>query len=83
MLTDCEKALEPLRSMLAADGYLLRLETTVAAGDDLTLTVSAGPDACAECLVPVALFAEMVDRWLSDAGIHPSIIVVYPDGATA
>jgi hypothetical protein len=79
MLDDCQKALEPLRSTLAADGYVLRLESNPAADNELTLTVMAGPDACEECLVPAELFTEIVRRHLAATGLHPHIIVNYPD----
>ncbi len=79
MLDDCEKALERLQSMLAADGYLLRLESTSAFEDELIVIVRAGPDACEECLVSVELFTDIVTRQLTDSGLQPSITVVYPD----
>ena len=79
MLDDCEKALEPLRSMLAADGYLLHLESTSAFEDELIVIVKAGPNACEECLVPVDLFTDIVTCQLTDNGLQPSITVMYPD----
>jgi hypothetical protein len=79
MLDECEEALAPLRSMLAADGYLLRLESAATARDALTVVVEAGPDACAECLVPVDLFTDIVARRLIESGLEPSVTVVYPD----
>jgi hypothetical protein len=82
MLDDCEKALEPVRSMLAADGYQLRLESNGELDNQLTLTVRAGPDACHECLVPAELFTDIVTRHLAATGLHPSITVVYPESGT-
>ena len=79
MLDDCERALEPLRSMLAADGYVLHLESSFGRRDQLTVIVEAGPDACEECLVPVDLFTDIVTRRLTESGLQPSITVVYPD----
>jgi hypothetical protein len=78
MINEFEKALEPLRSMLAADGYLLHLESTPAE-DRLTLTVEPGSGACEECLVPVDLFTTIVTGHLADRGLHPELTVVYPD----
>jgi hypothetical protein len=46
--------------------------------DELTLTVTAGRDACEECLVPAGLFRDIVTRHLAATGLHPSITVVYP-----
>jgi hypothetical protein len=79
MLDDCQRALEPLQSTLAADGYVLRLESNASVANHLTLTVVAGPDACEECLVPAGLFTEIVTRHLAAAGLSPNITVVYPD----
>ncbi len=38
-----------LRSALAADGYLLEVAED---GDRVRVTISATPQACADCLVP-------------------------------
>ena len=43
-------ALQGLRDVLGADGY--RLECTPGSDHSLVVTVVAGPDACADCLVP-------------------------------
>jgi hypothetical protein len=79
ILGDCERALDPLRSMLAADGYLLHLESRSGSANELSITVKAGPDACEECLVPVELFTDIVTRHLADNGLRPSVTIVYPD----
>ena len=42
-------ALDGLRSSLAADNYALDVAET---GDGLEARITAGPDACADCLVP-------------------------------
>jgi hypothetical protein len=68
-----------MRSTLAADGYLLRIESSSAVDNELTLTVTAGPDACEECLVPAELFTGIVTRHPAATGLHPTITVVYPD----
>jgi hypothetical protein len=83
MLDQYAKALQPLESTLAADGYLLRVESNPAVDNELILTVMAGPDACEECLVPAELFTDIVTRHLADTGLHPSITVVYPDPGTS
>jgi hypothetical protein len=83
MLDQYENALQPLQSMLAADGYLLRLESNPVVANELILTVTAGPDACEECLVPAELLTDIVTRHLAVTGLHPSITVVYPDPGTS
>jgi hypothetical protein len=83
MLDEYERALEPLDSMLAADGYLLRLESSPAVDNQLTLTVTAGSGACEECLVPAGLFIDVVRRHLAATGLHPSLTVVYPKSGTS
>jgi hypothetical protein len=79
MLDDCQEALAPLRSALAADGYAMHLESNAPLDNELTLTVTAGPEACEECLVPAGLFTELVTRHLAASGLHPGVTVVYPD----
>lgn len=75
---DVRAAVEPLASMLGADGYEL-----VAAVDDslLRVAVVAGPDACPTCLVPIDLFESMVRERLRSAGLDPalgSLTIEYP-----
>ena len=47
---ELDRALQGLRDLLGADGY--RLGYAVQGGRELVVSVLAGPDACAECLVP-------------------------------
>jgi hypothetical protein len=74
-LGEMQDALRPVGDLLAADGYLLGVSATAAAA---TLTVSAGPDACAECLVPKQVFEAIATKHLRDRGITVDIDVVYP-----
>jgi hypothetical protein len=48
--------LEPLRAMLAADGYALAVDLA-AAGGTIVLDITATADACAECLAPAGVIA--------------------------
>ncbi|WP_432842608.1 hypothetical protein [Dactylosporangium sp. CA-092794] len=66
-LTAVETALSPLTTALRADGYLLHL--AVADGGGLRVRVEAGPDACADCLVPKPLFASILRDRLGEAGV--------------
>ena len=72
--------IEPLRSQLKADDYDLQLTNVHEV--ELSFAITAGPDACADCLVPES----MMTRYLRDAlaplprwkGIP--IAITYPDG---
>jgi hypothetical protein len=62
---ELEQALEPLRSMLAADGYALATSED-GDGGALVLDVTATPDACAECLAPATVIASVARSCLAD-----------------
>jgi hypothetical protein len=76
-------ALAPLRELLQADGYALQI---VSCDDgELVLQIEAGPDACAECLVPKAMMGKYVAAALS---AHPELAELeaelrYPAGHAA
>ena len=77
LVTDAQPVLEKLRAMLGADGY----ELAAASGahdEELVLTVVAGDDACIECLMPVATFRAVAEKYLTDEGVDARISVVYP-----
>jgi hypothetical protein len=70
-----DAALADVREALEADGY----ELSVVAGDGerATIEVKAGPNACAECLIPKDVFEQMVTATLGDdAG---ALTIVYPE----
>ena len=72
-------AVEPLASMLGADGYRLDVAVT---DRGIRLAVVAGADACRTCLVPADLFASMVAERLRSVDIGvPSggLTIEYPD----
>src|SRR5580658_5077279 len=83
MFEECEQALAELCSMLEADGYLLEMDPPTDPDGALLLTVTAGADACEECLVPIGLFSEIVSRHLGDCGFRGSFAVVYPNGESS
>jgi hypothetical protein len=60
-------ALDPLVQALEADGYSLDV---AGAGEELELSVVAGPAACAECLVPKPLMQQLMAQALADAGVE-------------
>lgn len=59
-------ALQPISQALESDGYAVEVELS---GGALTVRVTAGPDACEECLVPKSLMTELVVQALGDAGM--------------
>jgi hypothetical protein len=62
-----------IATMLAADGYNLAVEEH---GHRVALTVSPGPDACADCLVPKDVFRGIAANQL---GIEGDLIdITYP-----
>jgi hypothetical protein len=59
-------ALDPLRQMLAADGYDLGLSL----GDStLVVDITATPEACEDCLVPAATIEAIMRSHLQKAGL--------------
>jgi hypothetical protein len=62
-----------IATMLAADGYNLAVEEN---GHRIALTVSPGPDACEDCLVPKDVFRGIAANQL---GIDGELIdITYP-----
>jgi hypothetical protein len=59
-----DRALEPLRDVLEADGY--ELHTSLHA-QTLVLDVRATPAACEDCLVPQGVMESIARGYLSDA----------------
>jgi hypothetical protein len=69
-----EEALQPLRAMLAADGYALATRDRED-GLAVILDVTATPDACAECLAPPAVIASVARSCLSDSAMTSDIAI--------
>jgi hypothetical protein len=70
--------LGPLAVALEADGYRLLVDST---GDrSIRLEVRATAEACADCLVPEQLFADIATRRLTEGGGGGgwTVEVVYP-----
>ncbi len=62
-----------LSSALAADGYQLAIDEV---DSRISAVITAGPDACADCLVPKDLFRGMLSH---EIGVAPDLIdVTYP-----
>lgn len=65
-----------LQQSLRGDGYDLVID---AANSGLKIIVSAGPDVCAECLVPPDIFESIVSSTLKRGDLDVSDIeIVYP-----
>lgn len=70
-------ALKPFVSGLATDGY--RLEVTAFGSGGLRVEIVAGPDACADCLIPKEMFSGMVSSRFTTEGVEFSeLVLVYP-----
>jgi hypothetical protein len=68
-----EAALEGLRATLAADDYTLEVRD---AGGGVEARVAAGPDACADCLVPKPIMRGILGGALGVP--EEAITLVYP-----
>ena len=55
---DLKDALQQLRDVLTGDGY--DLDWALSAGNQVAVKVVAGPDACADCLVPQPIMAAIL-----------------------
>jgi hypothetical protein len=68
--------LQPAREILASDGYLLNV-----AEDDgcLDVVISAGPTACADCLVDEQILKSILEKMLDADGTSGlSLRITYP-----
>ena len=74
-MIDAERAAE-IAATLAADGYHLQIAETC---DRVRVTITAGPEACADCLVPENLMRGILAQALGVPG--DSIDLTYPEGS--
>ena len=74
MIDPIEEALEPIRKSLQADGYELIVNSFHEGV--LSVEIQAGPDACAECLVPKHLMEIMIQQ--SVKNLASGVQVQYP-----
>jgi hypothetical protein len=61
---DLRDALQQLRDVVTGDGY--DLDWALSPGNQVAIKVVAGPDACADCLVPQPIMAAILTEALSD-----------------
>jgi hypothetical protein len=69
-----ETALAGLRATLAADDYVMEVH---AEGPGVQVQITAGPEACADCLVPKPIMRSILHSALGVP--EESIALVYPD----
>jgi len=68
-----DRALDPVREGLEADGFRLTVEEGVAAGS-VRVVLSATPDACMDCLVPDEIMVAIIERAIHmDAGLASQV----------
>ena len=75
MIETIERALEPIRDSLKADGFDLKVEGFE--GGVISLIVLAGPEACHECLLPQEHMQLRIEDRLR--GIARSVRLRYPE----
>jgi len=70
-------ALRPISDGLEADGYSVRVALE---GDLLEVEIAAGPDACADCLVPDSVMRPMVQQLIGtvDGVSVLDLRIIYP-----
>jgi hypothetical protein len=71
-----ESALSGLRSTLEADDYRMEVGEY---GSSVEVTITAGPDACADCLVPKPIMRNILHAALGVP--EDSIVLRYPADA--
>jgi hypothetical protein len=75
--TAIETHLAGFREGLVADGYDLQVDDF--SGGTARLRITAGPEACAECLVPKKLMVSMLEESLKELPEVRKVEVAYPD----
>jgi hypothetical protein len=74
-------ALEPIGASLGSDGYSLVVEAATA--ERLEVRIDAGPDACADCLVPVEVLAMIISGQVAGAYSADDITIAMPSTTTS
>ena len=73
-----DSALQRFRDVLAADGYDLRWSVTEP--DRVVVEIQAGPEACANCLVPLPVMEAIMSDALAPTPYRLDHIVLPPKG---
>jgi hypothetical protein len=61
-MAELDEAFQGFRDMLAADGYTLSWSVT--GQDKVVVRIAAGPEACADCLVPRPVMETIMSKAL-------------------
>lgn len=70
-----EEALQPLVATLQADGY----DAVIQSNDAVVgFHITAGPDACEECLSPREIMERIITHVLREAGFNQHLDLTYP-----
>jgi hypothetical protein len=77
MSTSITEALAPLVSALQADGYDATIEESP---EIIAFRITAGLDACSDCLSPRSVVAPLITSALRDAGYSQRLDLSYPGG---
>jgi hypothetical protein len=80
-LRTLEEALRGIVESMATDGYVMRIGSWD--GRRLAIDIEAGPDACADCLVPPATMSLIVRGVIPDGVTVEDLVVNYPDGSAS
>ena len=71
------EALAPLISALEADGYGADIDERPGV---VAFRITAGPDACEECLSPRVIMEPTITNVLRQAGFNQALELTYPSG---
>lgn len=74
---ELDDALRGFRDMLATDGYTLSWSVTDQ--NAVVVRIAAGPDACADCLVPRPVMETMMSKALEPTPYALDHLVLPPD----
>jgi hypothetical protein len=75
-----ESAFQRFKDMLESDGYSLTWSVTGVEADRVVVQIEAGPDACADCLVPLPIMEAIMTDALAPTAYSLDHIVL-PEGS--
>jgi hypothetical protein len=76
-----EGAFQRFKDMLESDGYSLTWSVTGADADRVVVHIEAGPDACADCLVPLPIMEAIMSDALAPTPFSLDHIVLPEESA--
>ena len=75
-----DTAFQRFKDMLESDGYTLTWTVTGTGADRVVVQIEAGPDACADCLVPLPIMEAIMSDALAPTPYSLEHIVL-PEGS--